>query len=169
MQSPDVASTSRLDHFAGARSRSIDVIGVLALTAMIVSGRFVCTPVAVYDGDGPIWCAEGPHIRLAGIAAREMDGSCRRGHPCPRASGTTARGALLELLGGARGRLASGHVLVRAATMRCIGFGSAKGDRTAALCDLPGVGDLSCAMVRTGTVLPWPRFGGDRLCHLATF
>lgn len=40
---------------------------------------FACTPVAVYDGDGPIWCQERPHIRLKDIAAREMDNTCRRG------------------------------------------------------------------------------------------
>lgn len=46
---------------------------------------FTCTPIPVWDGDGPIWCAEGPKIRLAGIAARELDGSCRPAHPCPAA------------------------------------------------------------------------------------
>lgn len=46
---------------------------------------FLCTPTLVADGDGPVWCAEGPRIRLAGIAARELDGTCRPGHPCPRA------------------------------------------------------------------------------------
>ncbi|GGB55743.1 hypothetical protein GCM10010833_08070 [Blastomonas aquatica] len=45
--------------------------------SVIPSGQsFVCTPTVVWDGDGPIWCAEGPRIRLSGIAAREMDGSC---------------------------------------------------------------------------------------------
>ena len=44
---------------------------------------FTCTPVAVWDGDGPIWCMEGPKIRIAGIAAREMDGSCQTNQPCP--------------------------------------------------------------------------------------
>lgn len=64
------------------------------LTATI----FVCTPIAVWDGDGPIWCEEGPKIRISSIAAREIDGSCRPGHPCPRPSGEAARDALVELL-----------------------------------------------------------------------
>ena len=42
---------------------------------------FQCTPTLVWDGDGPIWCAEGPRIRIAGVAAREIDGSCRPGQP----------------------------------------------------------------------------------------
>ncbi len=46
-----------------------------AATPIVARGDgFACTPVRVWDGDGPIWCSEGPRVRLAGIAAREMDG-----------------------------------------------------------------------------------------------
>src|SRR3546814_18590365 len=65
--------------------------------------RFLCTPTRVADGDGPVWCAEGPRIRIAGIAARELEGTCRRGQPCPRAGPIAARNALVELIGGSRG------------------------------------------------------------------
>ena len=41
---------------------------------------------------------------------------------------------------------------------------SAKGDRTGALCRAPEIGDLSCAMVRSGYALRWRRYGGDSLC-----
>ena len=61
---------------------------------------FACTPVAVYDGDGPIWCEEGPKLRLQHIAARDIDGKCKPGHPCPDAADIEARGALVSLLGG---------------------------------------------------------------------
>ncbi|MDQ3458591.1 MAG: hypothetical protein M3498_04675, partial [Deinococcota bacterium] len=60
---------------------------------------FTCTPTRVWDGDGPIWCAEGPRIRLAGIAAREMDGSCSPGHPCPAADPIASRDHLASLVG----------------------------------------------------------------------
>lgn len=71
----------------------------LLAVAVVPSGQaFICTPVRVWDGDGPVWCREGPRIRLAGIAAREIDGSCRKGHPCPRASGIAARDALVRAL-----------------------------------------------------------------------
>lgn len=138
---------------------------LLASTIVSAGQSFSCTPTAVWDGDGPIWCAQGPRIRLSGVAAREMDGTCRPGHPCPSASPEASRDALVRLLGGAEGRLATGHIKVQAPTMRCRSEGSGKGARTAALCTLPGVGDLSCAMVRTGTVLRWERYGGDRLCR----
>lgn len=136
-----------------------------ALAQVIAGATFSCTPIAVWDGDGPIWCAEGPKVRLGGIAAREMDGTCRKGHPCPPASATAARDALVRLLGGPRGSLRTGHVAVRATTMTCFSQGLARGARTAALCSLPGVGDLSCAMVRTRTVVRWERYGGAKLCR----
>ena len=71
----------------------------LLLASIVPAGQsFNCTPTAVWDGDGPIWCAEGPHIRLSGIAAREMDGSCirvRKRHR-PLLQGEDCRGANLE-------------------------------------------------------------------------
>lgn len=47
-------------------------MGILISVASFVAQgtSFTCTPTRVWDGDGPIWCAEGPKIRLAGIAAR---------------------------------------------------------------------------------------------------
>lgn len=136
-----------------------------AAAPVVAAGEvFACTPTEVWDGDGPIWCAEGPKIRLAGVAAREIDGSCRLRQPCPGVSGTDARDRLVRLLGGARGRTADGHVLVRSATMTCTSDGSAGGSRTAAWCRLPGVGDLSCAVVRSGGAVQWPRFWRDHRC-----
>lgn len=64
---------------------------LLALQVVAAGHSFTCTPTRVWDGDGPIWCAEGQRIRLAGIAAREIDGSCasvslvRAPRPRPRA------------------------------------------------------------------------------------
>jgi len=49
----------------------------------LAAALFLCTPVAVYDGDGPVHCREGQKLRIAGIAAREIDGTCRASHPCP--------------------------------------------------------------------------------------
>ena len=124
---------------------------------------FTCTPTAVWDGDGPIWCAEGPHIRLAGIAARELDGSCRPGQPCPTESGVAARDGLVRLIGTATGTASTGHILVSAAPLRCQSEGPGKGTRTAAWC-VGARGDLSCAMVRLGYALRWDRYGGREVC-----
>lgn len=136
------------------------------LTNIVASGAaFACTPTQVWDGDGPIWCAEGPRIRLSGIAAREIDETCRPGHPCPDASGRAARDALVTLFGGARGTTTTGHVRVRGPRLACVSQGGAKGSRTAAWCASPAAGDLSCAMVTAGHAVRWARFGGDRVCR----
>jgi hypothetical protein len=39
---------------------------ILPATATLVPAgqSFACTPIAVYDGDGPIWCAEGPRTMI---------------------------------------------------------------------------------------------------------
>lgn len=136
-----------------------------ASAQIVQTGKtFSCTPTAVWDGDGPIWCAEGPKIRIAGVAAREMDGSCQSNHPCPSVSAVEARNRLVQLLGGSRGTLSTGHVRVRSETMRCISEGSAGGSRTAAWCYSPAFGDLSCAVVRAGGAMRWARYWRDHRC-----
>lgn len=135
-----------------------------ASQAVKAGDRFSCTAVAVWDGDGPIWCAEGPRVRLAGVAARELDGSCRASHPCPGPSGIVARNTLVGLLGGARGTLGTGHIKVAAVPLRCVSEGDGKGKRTAAWCVAPRVGDLSCALVGTGVALRWDRYWREGQC-----
>jgi endonuclease YncB( thermonuclease family) len=140
---------------------------ILALLAasIVASGQtFTCTPTHIWDGDGPVWCAEGPHLRIAGIAAREMDGTCRTNQPCPAASAIEARDALVQLMGGARGTISTGHVVVRGPRLTCRSEGGAGGNRTAAWCRLPSGADLSCAMIKTGTVLRWDRYWKGPAC-----
>ena len=52
----------------------------LAAAAVPSGQAFDCTPTAVWDGDGPVWCEEGPRIRISGIAAR---GPHKPGMPSP--------------------------------------------------------------------------------------
>lgn len=134
-------------------------------TPVIQAGEtFTCTPVAVWDGDGPIWCAEGPRIRLSGIAARELDETCSTGHPCPDATGVAARDELVRLLGGAKGALATGHIKVSAQPLECVSKGGGKGSRTAAFCQRQDGIDLSCAMVSSGKAARWQRYWGNHTC-----
>jgi endonuclease YncB( thermonuclease family) len=141
------------------------VIFAFLAAAVIPAGlAFDCTPTRVWDGDGPVWCSEGPKIRLSGIAARETDGTCRTNQPCPKASADASRDALVALVGKAVGRSREGHILVRGPTMRCRSVGSGGGSRTAAWCVSPRGGDLSCAMVRGGWALRWERYWRDHLC-----
>ena len=62
----NLISISAIFCFASVANASVPVIP---------SGQtFVCTPTHVWDGDGPVWCEEGPRLRLAGIAARDLMG-----------------------------------------------------------------------------------------------
>lgn len=138
---------------------------LLAAVAIIPAGEtFTCTPIRVWDGDGPVWCAEGPRIRLSGIAARESDGTCRSNQPCPDASAEASRDALVRLVGVPTGRSRQGHVLVRGTAMRCVSAGNGVGSRTSAWCVSPRGGDLSCAMVNQRMALRWQRYWRDHRC-----
>lgn len=138
---------------------------VLQAAAVPAGEAFVCTPTHVWDGDGPVWCAEGPRLRLAGIAARELDGSCSPGHPCPATDPVAARDALVNLLGERTGVGPHGHVLVEGPAMRCVSTGSAGGNRTGAWCVSPRSGDVSCTMVAGGWAARWERFWQGHRCR----
>lgn len=137
---------------------------LLAVPVVPAGQSFNCTPTAVYDGDGPIWCAEGPHIRLSGIAAREMNGTCSPGHPCPAADPIAARDHLVSLLGKRGPARSTGHISVSGPAMRCRSTGGAGGNRTAAFCTSPKAGDISCAMVRDGYAARWDRYWRGHRC-----
>lgn len=150
---------------AGCDSRAAEAPAQAARPDVVAKGgSFACTPRKLWDGDGPIHCAEGPRIRLAGIAAREMDGSCSPGHPCPDSTAEAARDALAGLLGRTVGRAPTGHLLIDGPALRCRSEGSANGSRTAAWCASPTAGDLSCAMVASGTVAKWDRYWRGHRC-----
>jgi len=118
------------------------------------SETFSCTVASVTDGD-TLRCREVDEdgrqirIRLSGVAARERDGTCSPGHPCPDAS---AQAATAELE-----RLAAGEVL------ECEPNGSSYG-RIAAFCRRPDGTDLSCAMTASGTALRWERHWHGHRC-----
>jgi endonuclease YncB( thermonuclease family) len=66
--------------------------------AVAASSSFPCTVSSITDGD-TFRCARGrserddqTRIRLSGVAARETDGTCQRGHPCPERLGGSCRG-----------------------------------------------------------------------------
>lgn len=138
---------------------------LLATLQVVPSGQeFRCTPTRVWDGDGPVWCAEGPRLRIAGIAAREHDGTCRSNQPCPSATAEASRDALVRLIGRPTGQSRQGHVIVRGEPMRCVSNGPAGGSRTGAWCITAAGVDISCAMVASGTVLHWDRYWRNHRC-----
>lgn len=135
----------------------------LALVIVAAGQTFTCTPTRVVDGDGPIWCAEGPKVRLGGIAARGMDGSCITVQPC-RATAIQSRDHLVGLIGEADGDTPEGDVLVRAAPLTCVSAGPAGIGRTGAFCTNASGQDLSCTMLRAGMASWWDRFWRGHRC-----
>lgn len=143
---------------------------ILAAAVFVVpeAETFACTPLQVWDADGPIWCAEGPRLRLHGIAAREMDGTCRAGHPCPDMPPLAARDVLIKLLRpAASAPTSTGHIRIAdASPLTCRSYGGAGGNRTAARCRLPDKSDLGCRLIALGAAREWTRFskGAYRRC-----
>lgn len=141
------------------------MLTVFALVTVIPFGQsFQCTPTRVWDGDGPIWCQEGPHVRLAGIAAKEIDGTCNANQPCPDATAEAARDALASLIGTPQGKSPQGHVMLIGPKMTCKSDGGAGGNRTAAWCVSPKSGDVNCAMILGGWALPWDKYWRGHRC-----
>ena len=135
----------------------------LALAIVAAGQTFTCTPTRVVDGDGPIWCAEGPKVRLGGIITRGMDGACGAEQPC-RVSATESRDHLIGLIGRAEGRTPQGDVLVQGAPLTCVSSGSAGLGRTGAWCANGAGADLSCTMLRAGMANRWDRFWRGHRC-----
>lgn len=109
------------------------------------SPSFPCRVVSVHDGD-TLRCADGTRIRLHAVAAREIDGSCSPGHPCPSASAEAAREALVRLTANS--------------TITCVSTGGSY-DRVTAICSAPSGEEINCAMVRSGTTVVWDRFNRE--------
>lgn len=109
---------------------------------------FPCTVVSVYDGDGPINCAEVDlkgqqvRVRVRGIEARDADNTCSSPDLCPAATGEQGKDALTKL---AVGRLT------------CVSHGPSY-SRVNAGCRTASGADLACEMLKTGTAVRWPAY-----------
>jgi endonuclease YncB( thermonuclease family) len=115
------------------------VIALALLFATAPGQMFACPVVGVHDGD-TMRCADGTRIRLRGIDANELDGSC---HTSCAALSAQASQSNLEHL-----------ALNRQAT--CVSTGRSY-DRVTAWCSVGPV-DLSCAQVSVGAAIVWSKF-----------
>lgn len=85
------------------------------------------------------------------MAARELDETCSLGHPCPEASGADAKRALEQL--------ALGQTLSYEPT-------GTSYERVTAWAWREDGTELNCAMVESGTALPWAKYDpAKRLCR----
>lgn len=107
--------------------------------------RFSCRVSSITDGD-TLRCTDGTRIRLHAVAAREMDETCSAGHPCPSASGASAKAELQRLAGGM--------------SLSCSRTGRSF-DRVTAICWTPENLEINCAMIRSGKAVVWDRFARE--------
>lgn len=119
--------------------------GERSMASSTVPGGFACQVSSITDGD-TLRCSDGTRIRLHAVAARESDETCRRGHPCPGASGASATAKLTELAMGQ--------------TLQCSQTGTSY-DRVTAICRNEAKVEINCAMVQSGTAVIWPRFAAE--------
>lgn len=114
---------------------------------------FSCRVTGVHDGDGPIYCASGEKVRLTAVAAREINGTCSPGHPCPKASAQEAKAEL--------------NRLTRGQTLQCEKTGNSYGRVTAWCWREDGV-EVNCAMIESGRAAYWKKYDPKgRLCQAA--
>ena len=107
---------------------------------MIPPATFTCA-VAANPHDGDTWrCADGRTIRLAGVDANELDGTCH--NACAPMPGDAARVWLDRLIYRQR--------------LTCQPLGSSY-RRIVARCSVNGL-DLSCAAIQAGAAIRWDRY-----------
>jgi len=125
------------------------MISTLLLAVALAKGQsFTCTVTRVHDGDGPLWCAEGPKVRVAGIQAPDFE----RAEPCRRRK---AGYVCSDVRARASQRIVSALVLHR--RLRCVALEPSY-SRMVATCRLPDGHDLACAAVRAGAANWWAAY-----------
>jgi endonuclease YncB( thermonuclease family) len=118
---------------------------LLAALAMVAAGQtFDCRVASVHDGD-TMRCADGTRVRLQGIDANELNGSCHIS--CARLSASAARDRLSGLALGNPAQCLSTGKSYRRVTAWC----AVAGSNGSAI-------DLSCAQVAAGAAVIWRRF-----------
>ncbi len=134
------------------------MFALLAASIVAAGQSFTCTPTHVWDGDGPVWCAEGPHIRIAGIAAREMDGTCRPNQPCVPGDPREQRRAMARVMGATVAREDASPLgqlwFAQPVALICFPTGTSH-SRVTAWCHLPDGRDLSCEAIRAKVAVRW--------------
>jgi len=122
---------------------------------------FICLAIAIHDVDGPIHCADGTKVRLAGIGATEMDGTCRPTQPCVPGDPFEQRRVMARVMGavidredpGLEGSLWFRQPVGLACERVSVTYG-----RIAAWCAAPYGRDLSCEAIRAGIAARWERY-----------
>lgn len=122
----------------------------------------ICLAIALHDVDGPIHCADGTKIRVQGIGATEMDGTCRPNQPCVPGDPFEQRRRMVKVMGATisrETRSPNGGQLYFAKPIRLtIEPTGTSHKRVTAWVRLPDGRDYSCAAIRSGIAVRWDRY-----------
>jgi endonuclease YncB( thermonuclease family) len=115
---------------------------------IITAASFLCLVTRVHDGDGPLWCANGMKVRVAGIQAPDFANAapCRRDRAAYVCSNVKAARSQ---------RVVERLTLNR--TMTCKSVGKSF-KRVVARCTLPDGRSLSCATIAAGAATRWESY-----------
>lgn len=121
---------------------------------------FACAAIGLHDADGPIYCSTGEKIRLSGVAARELDGSCRPNQPCPVGDPMKAREALASAIGARidwAGTTWERLAFTQPVALTCRYLGTSY-KRIVATCTTYEGKDVSCLAIESGAAVRWFRY-----------
>ncbi|WP_260598237.1 thermonuclease family protein [Sphingomonas endolithica] len=114
----------------------------------MIAAAFLCLVTHVHDGDGPLWCANGVKVRVAGIQAPDFESAepCRKGKAAYVCSDKQAK----------RSRAIMKRLVVRK-TLTCQPVDKSYA-RIVARCTLPDGRSLSCAAIAAGAATRWDSY-----------
>ncbi|WP_456816875.1 hypothetical protein [Bradyrhizobium sp. USDA 4520] len=158
-----------LRSIAPTASRSGRALGYKALSVLRAVCRqevhkimlLLCLAIALHDVDGPIRCATGERIRLAGIGATELDGSQRPGQPGIPGDPFAQRRAMAAAIGAqvaSDDRRQDGYLRFAQPVRLSCDVTGRSGKRLVAWCRLPDGRDASCVAIGAGVAVRWDRF-----------
>ena len=117
----------------------------------VPTAPFTCTVVRVHDGDGPLWCANGLKVRIAGVQAPDYENA----EPCRRSDASPTNYTCDDAAAARSRRLVERIVLNRKLTCQPVGRSYA---RVVARCTLADGRSLSCAVIAAGAATRWERY-----------
>ena len=112
---------------------------------------FTCVVVRIHDGDGPLWCANGIKVRIAGVQAPDYEDA----EPCRRRDTSWANYTCDNAAANRSQQIVERLVLRQIMTCQPVGMSYA---RVVARCKLADGRSLSCAVIAAGAATRWDRY-----------
>lgn len=113
--------------------------------------RFTCEVIKVHDGDGPLWCADGRKVRIAGIQAPDFTSAT----PCRDHRRNAGNYACNDQAAERSRRVVERLTLRKRLTCQPV---DKSYSRVVARCTLPDGRSLFCATIAAGAAVRWSSY-----------